>query len=110
MLSKSTIIHLRSLRRKAGLSQKELAYLLSIESYLISKYELRKRKLPTHILIACCIIFDCSPKDFYPDLTTEVAQVIKQNAQCLRQQSTTRYSANTAKRDESLNQIIERIP
>ncbi len=110
MSSKTPVIYLRSLRKKAGLSQTDLAKLLAVEPPTLCRYELRKSQLPTEALFACCVIFDCSPEELYPDLLNEVAKLTKQNAKKLQQRKSHKHSGASVKKDKLLTALIKRKP
>lgn len=110
MSSKTPVIYLRSLRKKAGLSQTDLAKLLSVEPPVLCRYELRKSQLPAEALFACCVIFDCSPEALYPDLLTEVAKATKQNAKKLQKQVVHKHSVSSEKKEKLLKALIKRTP
>ena len=60
--------YLRGARKRARLSQQELAFLLSTNSTTISKLENRQRSLPVHLFVGYCLLLDCHPCDLCPDL------------------------------------------
>ena len=109
MSSTLPIIHLRYLRKKAGLRQIDLARLLSITANLVSKYELRKLRPPIEILLACCLIFDCSMQELYPSLHQQIVQMTKHNAQALLAESLPKLTIKTEGRDVFLASLVTRI-
>ena len=70
--------YLRGARKRAGLTQEEVAYLLSISRSNISQVENLQRPIPLRMLLAYCLLFDCDPVVLCPDLACDIA---KQTAQ-----------------------------
>lgn len=84
-MSRSTYSQLRRLRKSAGLTQKELAYLTGLESATsVSRIE-RSVCTPNLLaLLALQHIFQCSPEQLLPELVREVERMVIIRANTLR--------------------------
>jgi transcriptional regulator with XRE-family HTH domain len=69
--------YLRPFRRRWGLTQKELAFLIGAESQTtISRLEQLKR-LPSFAAgIACLVVFDASAAEMFPGLFAEIREAV----------------------------------
>jgi DNA-binding XRE family transcriptional regulator len=73
--------YLRTLRRRWGLTQKELAFLIGASgSTNISRLEHLKRLPSLAAAIACIVIFDTSPHQLYPGLFEDIEEAVLQRA------------------------------
>jgi transcriptional regulator with XRE-family HTH domain len=73
MKKKKPICYLRSYRRRWGLSQKELAYLLGSKSdAVISRIEKKLRPPSLRVMIGCFIIFGTSAVELFPGISKGV--------------------------------------
>jgi transcriptional regulator with XRE-family HTH domain len=62
--------YLRSYRRRWGLSQKDLAYLLGLKSEaVVSRIEKKLRRPSLKVVIGCFIIFGTSAVDLFPGIS-----------------------------------------
>lgn len=76
--------YLRTYRKRSGLSQKEIAFLLGCKSSAkISHYECFTRQPNIQTAFALAVIFDAPPHDLFAGLFQEVQQQIVQRAQLL---------------------------
>lgn len=104
------MIRLKSMRKKAGLTQSDLAFLLAKEDETaISKLELRKSNLTVRNLLACCLIFDCTPEEMLPELHLELVEELEALVHALKSLKQKDVSARTTNRIRSLNQLLVRI-
>lgn len=86
-MSKKLDTYLRTYRLKAGLSQKDIAFLLSLGSgSAISRIEKCSRIPSLPILLAYCIIFNVQPKDLVPGLLYDIANAVLARARVLEKQ------------------------
>jgi transcriptional regulator with XRE-family HTH domain len=101
--------YLRSARKKVGLTQPDMALLLSLEQRtIVSKLENRKQPITAQVLLTYCLIFDCHPADLLPDLATDIAQLTTSNAAVLINLSPPASTALAELRQESLQLIFTR--
>lgn len=76
--------YLRTHRLRAGLSQKEIAFLFSLKSTSpISKLEKKHRMPNIEMLLAYCILFDTKPEELIPGLFRRIDQVVVNRASLL---------------------------
>lgn len=66
--------YLRASRKKAGLSQAELAYLLSISRCHLSKVENRRHPIPLSLFVGYSVLLECDPVELCPDLASDIAK------------------------------------
>jgi len=77
--------YLRTYRKKAGLSQREVAFLLGIEDGAqISRYEKRRRLPPLETALACEAIFGIPISELFAGMRQSVANDIKKRRLQLR--------------------------
>jgi transcriptional regulator with XRE-family HTH domain len=73
--------YLRTLRRRWGLTQRELAFLIGASSGgHISRLEQLKRFPSLAAAIACIVIFDASPYELFPGLFEDIEEAVLQRA------------------------------
>src|SRR5690348_8170886 len=65
-------IYLHVLRKRSGLSQRELAFLLRISPAMLSKLERLERTPSKAVIIATEIIFGAIPRDAFPSFYESV--------------------------------------
>ena len=76
--------YLRTYRKRSGLSQDELAYLLGCESGTkVSRYECFERMPGLKTAIACKIVFGATACDLFAGTWEKVEEEIKNRAQLL---------------------------
>lgn len=97
--------YLRGVRKKAGLSQTELAFLLSISRAHLSKLEQRVHPVTTPVLVGYCLLLDCHPSDLFPDLAVDISKQAAVSAATLLSIQPPVITRPEAKRRESLEQI-----
>lgn len=108
-MSLETRNYLRSMRRKSGLTQPDMALLLSLEHRtIVSKLENRKQPVTAQVLLSYCVIFDCHPADLLPDLAAEIHQNTTTNAAVLLNINRPAVTRADSLREESLQQLFAR--
>jgi transcriptional regulator with XRE-family HTH domain len=76
--------YLRSLRRRGGFTQRELAFLIGTKSgTVISRVEGSKRIPSFSAAFACAVIFGVAPLDLFPDALFQLQQAVLQRANTL---------------------------
>ena len=103
-------IYLRTYRRRGGLSQSEVAFLLGFKSsQTISRYESLDRKPSLETVFAFQVLFDVMPHELYPGMFQKVENLTRQRTQALIEQLDEGLSgdAPSHKRD-LLDQVIKR--
>lgn len=76
-MNKKLASYLRSYRRRWGLTQQDLAFLLGCKSSaVISRLEGRKREPSLKIAVACFIIFGIPAAELFPGIATEVDEAV----------------------------------
>ncbi len=84
-MSKPLPHYLRTFRRKSGLSQAEVAFLLGSESgSRVSRYERFHRMPGLEIAIAYAVVFQAPMSELFAGLHDQVADGIRDRAQVLR--------------------------
>jgi DNA-binding XRE family transcriptional regulator len=69
--------YLRTFRRRWGLTQTELAFLIGVKSNtLVSRFEELKRTPNLSVAFACEIIFDASQLELFPGLFDDVQDAV----------------------------------
>lgn len=100
--------YLRSVRKKSGLTQADLAFLLTLKQGAISKHENRYHAISAPLLIAYCIIFDCSLEDLLPDLVADITKTTQANATTLLNMKQRANSSLRKQREDALLKILDR--
>jgi len=100
--------HIRLLRRRAGLSQKDLAHLLGYRSHSqISRFEHGTRLPAAHELLQLEVIFGVVPSGVFPHLRDRAAEVVAARITTLQAR---RQSEPASTRQPSLKTVhLERI-
>jgi transcriptional regulator with XRE-family HTH domain len=76
-MKKKLANYLRPYRRRWGLTQHELAYLLGCKSgAVVSRLEGRKREPSLRIAVACFIVFGSPAAELFPHIATEVDEAV----------------------------------
>lgn len=100
--------YLKTLRRRHGLTQKELAYLCGMESGTqISRYERSIRDPSLGTLLALLIIFGTTPAELFPGLHSEIHRMVVERAEELYAQLQGDPKAATSVKLDLLEQIIK---
>ena len=103
--------YLRTYRKRCGLSQSDVAFLLGCEyGTKVSRYE-RKSRIPiTETLFALEIIFQAPAKDLYGGVYAQVEQQVIRRAKLLKKQTDKHSSSPRQKRKlEALIAIISAV-
>ena len=103
--------YVRVLRRRSGLSQRELAFLLGRRGETrVSRIENARRPTSVPELILMELIFSCAGKDLFPRLYRQIAALLNsriQKLQELERVSKTRKVARTSVKAIHLQRVIE---
>jgi transcriptional regulator with XRE-family HTH domain len=87
MTNKRHISYLRAHRKKTGLTQKELAFLVGARTGTqVSRFERLRRLPPTETLIAYMIIFGKGPNELIPVLHDRIVELIQSRAATLHEE------------------------
>ena len=77
MAKKRLLSYLRSHRKRSGLTQKELAFLVGVKSGAqLSRFERLKRLPSTETLIAFMIIFKKGPEELIPAVYDRILKLV----------------------------------
>lgn len=100
--------YLKSLRRRHGLTQKELAYLCGMDGGTqISRYEHGVRDPSLGALIALLIVFGTKPAELFPGLYAEIYRMVIERAEELYAQLQGDPRVVTSVKLDLLEQIIK---
>lgn len=103
------ISHLRPHRRRWGLTQRELAYLIGLRSgAVISRLEGLKRTPSLAAAIACAIVFDAELLDLFPTLHLEVQDSVFRRANDLYEELQGNSSPATKYKLDFLEDLLGR--
>ena len=81
---KRLAVYLRAYRRRWGLSQRELAILIGLNSRtMISRIERQKRRPSLSTVIACRILFGTKATELFPGVFGEVEEAVLLRVQAL---------------------------
>lgn len=101
--------YLRRERRGWGLTQKELAKLLGMNSRThVSKIEHGKRKPSVEFLIASLVLFGASIEDLYPSLYSHIEEEVLREASTLLETLAGNGSPKAARKRELLDAALRR--
>ena len=76
--------YIRAYRKKSGLSQREVAYLLGCDTGAqVSRYERRRRMPPVQTALACQAVFGTPVADLFAGTYETAAKEVKRRAQKL---------------------------
>lgn len=77
--------YLRTYRLKSGLTQRDVAFLLSLDSSsTISRIEKNNRTPTATILLGYCTIFNAQPGDIAPGLLLDIETAVENRADVLK--------------------------
>jgi transcriptional regulator with XRE-family HTH domain len=77
--------YIRAYRKKSGLSQREVAYLLGCETGAqVSRYERRRRMPPVQTALACQAVFGTPVADLFAGTYESAAKEVKPRAEARR--------------------------
>jgi len=109
-MQKRLTIYLRTHRRRWGLTQKELARLIGLQSgSQVSRLERGKRQPTFPIVIACVLIFGVQAADIFPALVNDVEDEVMQHAYQLYRALQGDTSTAAKAKLELLNQLVAHI-
>jgi len=101
--------YLRTHRRRWGLTQKELAFLIGAESgTTVSRLEQLKRLPNAAAALACLIVFDTTAFEIFPALFSEVRDAVRERANELYEELQGDPSATTRVKLDFLEGILAR--
>lgn len=76
--------YLRTYRKRSGLTQDEVAFLLGCQSGAkVSRFERQAREPNLRTALACQIIFGIPAEDLYPGVYAEVEEAVTERARAL---------------------------
>ncbi|WP_143035326.1 helix-turn-helix transcriptional regulator [Bradyrhizobium sp. Rc2d] len=102
--------YLRPHRRRWGLTQQELAFLIGIKSRTaISRIEGLKRKPSLNAALICTMIFDIPALELFPGLLSELRQAILARANELYDELQGDSSKAARLKLDFLEQLMERV-
>jgi transcriptional regulator with XRE-family HTH domain len=86
-MSRKLDTYLRAYRLKSGLSQKDIAFLVSLKSSsTISKIEKQYSSPSLPIFLTYCIVFNAQPEDLVPGLLHDIEHAVIIRAHVLEEQ------------------------
>ena len=101
--------YLRPYRRRWGLTEPELAFLLGLKSEsVISRVERGGRPPTLKIALACQVVFGTPPEELFPGLFEATEQIVRNRAGKLRQKLQGDARSSTATKLELLDDVIAR--
>jgi transcriptional regulator with XRE-family HTH domain len=108
-MDKRLISYLRPLRRRWGLTQAELAFLIGTKTHVaISRIESLKAYPSLAEAIACSIVFDTPPLELFPELYSKVYEFVLVQADELYQKLQGDSSRVTRAKLDFLEQVLAR--
>lgn len=101
--------YLRSVRKKSGLTQTDLAFLLNLkQGSAVSKLENRSLHISAQLLLSYCIIFDTTPIELAPGLVTDITNNIQANTTALLNMVRLANSSQATRKEMALLNILNR--
>ncbi len=102
--------YLRTVRRSAGLTQKELAFLLGLKGgAVVSRIESLKRVPSLLWTRACALVFDTRALELFPGLFEEVDNSVRHRACELYEELQGNPSKATRAKLDFLEQVLARL-
>src|SRR5262245_56996167 len=102
--------YLRSVRRRWGFTQRELAFLSGIKSgTVLSRVEGMKRAPTLGVALACVIIFGLAPPELFPALIDEVQRSVLRRANTLYEELQGNASKSTRAKLDFLELLLARL-
>ena len=102
-------IYLHTLRKRSGLTQRELAFLLSISPEALCKLEQLERPPTAWVVIAADIIFDASPSAVFPSFYEQVEAKVMHQAALLYERLETKRDQESQEKRRRLLEMIKRV-
>jgi transcriptional regulator with XRE-family HTH domain len=101
--------YLRTFRRRFGLTQRELAFLIGIRSRTaVSRIEQSKRKPSIDALIVCSFIFGASPLELFPTFISELHEIVMERVNELYEELQGDPSKTTRAKLDFLEQLLSK--
>jgi len=103
--------YLRTHRKRSGLLQSDVAFLLGFNSgHVVSRHERLERTTNLDMAFAYQVLFDALPHELYPGLYEKVEKLIRRRIHLLVEElEQATMNVNTAYRRDVLLAIIERV-
>lgn len=103
--------YLRTHRKRSGLRQSDMAFLLDLNGgYEISRLERHERDPSLQMVFGCQVLFDTLPHDLYPGLYAKVERITRRRICTLVKELEGDLSnEHSAYKHEMLMAIIERL-
>lgn len=102
-------IYLHVLRKRWGLSQRELAFLLRISPAMVSKLERLERPPSKAVIIGTEVIFGASPRDVFPSFYERVEAKVMRQAAVLYERLEGRQDQLSKEKCRALLGMIKRV-
>jgi transcriptional regulator with XRE-family HTH domain len=102
-------IYLHVLRKRWGLSQRELAFLLGISPAMLSKLERLERKPSKAVIIGAEVIFGASPRDAFPSSYERIEAKVMRQAAALYERLEDRQDQLSKEKCRRLLGMIKRV-
>lgn len=103
------ISYIRPLRRRWGLTQGELAFLIGTKTpAMVSRIEAVKTYPSLAQAIACSILFDTPPSELFPELHGKVYEFLLKQAETLYEQTQGNSSRATRAKLDFLEEVLAR--
>ena len=103
------ISYLRPLRRRWGLTQAELAFLIGTRTHVaVSRIEARKTYPSLAQAIACSIVFDTPPLELFPELYGKVYDFVLSQAEELYEKLQGDTSRVTRSKLDFIEEVLSR--
>jgi DNA-binding XRE family transcriptional regulator len=101
--------YLRSHRRRWGLTQRELAYLLGIKNgSVVSRMERQRRRPNLLVALACQVVFDIQTVKMFPGLFSEIEDAVMRRAYKLYDRLQGNKAASTRTKLDLLEDVLKR--
>jgi len=101
--------YLHTLRLQWGLSQPELADLLSISPSLLSKVESLDRRPTTHVILGATVVFDRPGREIFPAEYRDIEQEVVERAHAILMGLEHRSDLPHQEKVARLKEIIARV-
>jgi len=109
-MTKPLPIYLHTFRKRWGLSQRELAFLLRTSSAMLSKLERLERRPTASLLVGAGIIFGASSYDLFPSFCDQIEARVMQQAAVLYERLEQQRSEKAKEKCRLLLGMIQRVP
>jgi transcriptional regulator with XRE-family HTH domain len=109
-MTKRLKVYVRPLRRRWRITQRELAFLIGLQSGgVISRIEGEKRSPSLAGLLACEILFGASPRELFPGLFNELEDTVLRRATDLFEELQGNPSKETRAKLDFLESVLARL-